>query len=74
MPASRNVIVSTEVPVQSEVMNQYAGLTSAKKIAALELDENEAARDGKLADAPDMEGREDLVRERTQDDTPEDKH
>jgi len=33
------------------------------EIAAIELDENTAARDGKFADAPDMEGREDHLRE-----------
>ncbi|MAS55945.1 MAG: cytochrome c oxidase subunit I [Nocardioides sp.] len=39
------------------------------KIAAIELDDNAAARDGKFADAPDMEGRDTLLRERTERDT-----
>ena len=33
-------------------------------VAAVELAHNEAAREGRLADAPDMEGREELLRER----------
>jgi cytochrome c oxidase subunit 1 len=39
------------------------------EIAAIELDENPAARDGGFADAPDMEGREELIEERTDGDT-----
>src|SRR3954447_6720958 len=35
MPASRVVMVRAEVPVHSEVMNQYAGLTSRKKIVTI---------------------------------------
>jgi cytochrome c oxidase subunit 1 len=38
------------------------------EIAAIELEQNEAAAEGRPADAPDMEGREDLVKERTDDD------
>jgi cytochrome c oxidase subunit 1 len=34
------------------------------EIAAIELDENTSARDGDFADAPDMEGREELIQER----------
>ena len=34
------------------------------EVAAIELDENVAARDGGFADAPDMEGRETLVKDR----------
>ena len=34
------------------------------EVAAIELEENEAARTGRLADAPDMEGREETVRGR----------
>jgi cytochrome c oxidase subunit 1 len=33
-------------------------------VAAIELAHNEAARQGGFADAPDMEGREELLRER----------
>ncbi|HTW17377.1 MAG TPA: cbb3-type cytochrome c oxidase subunit I, partial [Nocardioides sp.] len=44
------------------------------EIAALELEENTAARDGEPADAPDMEGRAELIDERTSDDDPEGKH
>jgi cytochrome c oxidase subunit I len=40
------------------------------EVAAIELEDNEAAREGKPADAPQMEGREELLNERT--DTPED--
>jgi cytochrome c oxidase subunit 1 len=39
------------------------------EIAAIELDDNSAARDSKFADAPDMEGRDALLRERTERDT-----
>ena len=34
------------------------------EIAAIELDQNEAAREGRFADAPDMAGREETVGER----------
>ena len=34
------------------------------EVAAMELAHNEAARDGKFADAPDMEGREEMLNER----------
>jgi cytochrome c oxidase subunit 1 len=39
------------------------------EVAAIELDENPAAAQGKLADAPEMEGRDTLVQERTQTET-----
>jgi len=39
------------------------------EVAAIELEENEMARDGGPADAPDMEGREEMLRDRT--DNPE---
>ena len=39
------------------------------EVAAIELDQNEAERDGGPADAPDMEGREETVKGRT--DNPE---
>jgi cytochrome c oxidase subunit 1 len=35
------------------------------EVAAIELDQNEAAREGGAADAPDMEGREEQVKGRT---------
>jgi cytochrome c oxidase subunit 1 len=35
------------------------------EVAAIELDQNEAAREGDVADAPDMEGREEQVKGRT---------
>ena len=34
------------------------------EVAAIELAHNEAAREGRFADAPDMEGREELLEER----------
>jgi cytochrome c oxidase subunit 1 len=34
-------------------------------VAAIELDQNESAREGDVADAPDMEGREEQVKGRT---------
>jgi cytochrome c oxidase subunit 1 len=37
------------------------------EIAAIELEENEAGAEGRPADAPDMEGREELIEERTED-------
>jgi cytochrome c oxidase subunit 1 len=37
------------------------------EIAMIELEENEAARVGAPADAPDMEGREEMLRDRTED-------
>ncbi|MFA6574335.1 MAG: cbb3-type cytochrome c oxidase subunit I, partial [Nocardioides sp.] len=43
------------------------------EIAAIELDDNPAARDGGFADAPDMEGREEMIHERTDDDPKGDK-
>ena len=36
------------------------------EIAAIELEDNPAAADGKPADAPDMEGREEVIAERTE--------
>ena len=39
------------------------------EVAAIELEENEMARAGGPADAPDMEGREEMLRERN--DNPE---
>ncbi|MGH3357828.1 MAG: hypothetical protein ACRDO7_03430, partial [Nocardioidaceae bacterium] len=41
------------------------------EIAALELAENEAEREGRFADAPDVEGREDLLGERMHTDHPD---
>src|SRR5205085_652830 len=38
------------------------------EIAAIELEENEAAAEGNFADAPDMEGRGEVIAERNQDD------
>ena len=38
------------------------------EIAAIELDDNPSARDGKFADAPSMGGREEVIRERNGDD------
>ncbi len=35
------------------------------EVAAIELDENPAAAEGRFADAPDMEGRSELIDERT---------
>jgi cytochrome c oxidase subunit 1 len=37
------------------------------EIAAIELEDNEAAAEGRSADAPNMEGRDQLIEERTQD-------
>jgi cytochrome c oxidase subunit 1 len=37
------------------------------EVAAIELEDNEAARDGDAADAPDMEGREEMLRDRNAD-------
>ena len=39
------------------------------EVALLELDDNDAERDGDLADAPEVEGREEMLRERTDDTT-----
>ena len=36
------------------------------EVAAIELDQNEAAAEGGFADAPDMEGRDELIQERTE--------
>jgi cytochrome c oxidase subunit 1 len=36
------------------------------EVAAIELEHNEAAAEGRLADAPDMEGRDEVIRERTE--------
>jgi cytochrome c oxidase subunit 1 len=37
------------------------------EVAAIELEDNQAARDGDAADAPDMEGREEMLRDRNAD-------
>jgi cytochrome c oxidase subunit 1 len=39
------------------------------EVAAIELDENTAARDGRFSDAPDMEGRDTLIKERLRTET-----
>ena len=39
------------------------------EVAAIELDDNTAARDGKFADAPDMDGRDTLLKERIETET-----
>ena len=39
------------------------------EVAAIELDDNTSARDGKFADAPDMEGRDTLIKEHLDNDT-----
>ena len=39
------------------------------EVAAIELDDNTAARDGRFADAPDMDGRDTLLKERLETET-----